>query len=209
MTWGRGRALATTLLLCAADFGSSGRPSNSADTDSAGSSSSTWQYFCFDSEAKFAAVAQKAVFSILPNPDGSIPNREANAPQQAPEEEEEERETPAKSAERAEDADPGNEAVSPLRTATFKLKPLRGTCYFMRVGYWTYEVCPFTSVRQYHSESGGGRSADVHDEFSLGQHIDTRDEYDKQQNTYTQVNHPLCRPPPHHSRACTPTRTAE
>ena len=56
----------------------------------------------------------------------------------------------------------------------------------MRLGFWTYEVCPFVSVRQYHSETGGGRGAAVHNENSLGAHQSTLDAYDPKANAYSQ-----------------------
>ena len=57
---------------------------------------------------------------------------------------------------------------------------------FLRLGFWTYEVCPFVSVRQYHSETGGGRGAAVHNENSLGAHQSTLDAYDPKANYYSQ-----------------------
>lgn len=58
----------------------------------------------------------------------------------------------------------------------------------MRLGFWTYEVCPFVSVRQYHSETGGGRGAAVHNENSLGTYQPDGDAYEPKPNAYFQLH---------------------
>ena len=63
---------------------------------------------------------------------------------------------------------------------------LRGRCFFMRVGYWTYEVCPWRRVRQYHSENAVGGNAAVHSEFSLGSYAKGQDEWDGAKRLYSQ-----------------------
>jgi len=72
-------------------------------------------------------------------------------------------------------------AVSPSSTATERVRDalgaLSGTCFFMRSGYWTYEVCPGNSVRQYHAENALSGAAKVRTEFSLGTHNPAADKY--------------------------------
>ena len=151
----------------------------------------SWQYFCFESANQFAAVANKAIFTILPEidpgggqkPSTPEPSEEPadRKVQQYPEPEEqtqswtEKSDVPGEVAADASEVADADEDELTVAAAVAKLASLRGTCYFMRQGYWTYEACPFVSVRQYHSESGGARGTTVHAEFSLGKHATDRD----------------------------------
>ena len=153
----------------------------------------TWQYFCHRSAAEFASAATTSVISILP--DAASPSstlRSAAESYQAT--------LPAK-AEAAESASSASSEAAELMSAQ-QVGPrleqhLRGTCYFMRSGFWTYEVCPWNSVRQYHSESSGrggrggrgstaGAATATTSEHSLGSHASALDEYDASQNIYSQ-----------------------
>jgi len=134
-----------------------------------------WQYFCFDSAAAFGRISSTTIFSVLPNPSGK-PVPSPTPPPSGPEEQ-------VKSPASVEDGP----ALSPVDRAARQLKGLDGTCYFMRVGYWTYEVCPWKTVRQYHTETGAAGGAAVHSEFSLGKYEPTKDSYQEAQNIYAQV----------------------
>ena len=63
---------------------------------------------------------------------------------------------------------------------------MTGACFFMRGGYWTYEVCPGRRVRQYHSENALSGAATVHSEFSLGLYDGAGDEYVAARRTFSQ-----------------------
>ena len=137
-----------------------------------------WQYFCFDSATAFGRISTTTIFSVLPDPGGGKPP----ATQPPPKEEEEAR---AKET-AAETVDADEPPLTPVQKAARQLKPLEGTCYFMRVGYWTYEVCPWKTVRQYHTETGAAGGAAVHNEFQLGKHQPESDSYFESQSVFVQ-----------------------
>ena len=136
-----------------------------------------WQYFCFRSAEKFGRISTSKLFSVLPSPGDEVDRileRQSTAAselEEAPVAEEEEELT-------QEEAD--DEDIDPAGAPAL-MKSLRGICYFSRIDYWTYEVCPSQRVRQYHSESGGGTSQAVHSEFSLGAHDPTQDSWSEPQ----------------------------
>ena len=132
----------------------------------------SWQFFCFESASFFASAATKAIFSIMPDPDGTMRTAQPSSPQDEP-----------ASGRRVVDA--AHEAPTAVQAAA-TLEALRGMCYFMRVGYWTYEVCPWASVRQYHSESAGARSPTIHSEHSLGKHLPNFDDFSTERAVFTQ-----------------------
>ena len=108
----------------------------------------------------------------MPDPEGTMRTTEPSSPQ-------DELATGRSGANAAPEAPTAAQAAA-------KLEPLRGMCYFMRVGYWTYEVCPWASVRQYHSESGGARSPTIHSEHSLGKHLPSFDDFSAERAVFTQ-----------------------
>jgi hypothetical protein len=115
-----------------------------------------WQYFCFESAAQFGRISKETVFSVLPDPGSPKPAAAPAAPVEPVESE------PAASA-------PAVDASLTLKQRVEEqLRVLNEHCYFMRVQYWTYEVCLSKSVRQYHSETGAAGGKAVHTEFSLG-----------------------------------------
>mmetsp|Transcript_21789 Transcript_21789/g.36040 ORF Transcript_21789/g.36040 Transcript_21789/m.36040 type:complete len:406 (+) Transcript_21789:63-1280(+) len=61
------------------------------------------------------------------------------------------------------------------------LKKLKNKCLDLKKGYWTYEVCPFASVKQYHQE--GNNKSPL---FSLGTYDASRDEEWDESGTYSQ-----------------------
>jgi hypothetical protein len=121
-----------------------------------------WQYFCFEGVSKLSGMGDTDFTEL--------PGRVEHAPE------------PAAAA-----AETGSEDVGDTTTPLDRFRKLKGTCYFMRVGYWTYEVCPYLRVRQYHAESGGGTNAPVHSEFSLGNHDSAHDEWKPSKQVYQQV----------------------
>lgn len=48
---------------------------------------------------------------------------------------------------------------------------LRGKCFERTEGYWSYEVCPFVAVRQFHRQPGAPADAPRNPLFSLGTHV--------------------------------------
>ncbi|KAL1496685.1 hypothetical protein AB1Y20_014279 [Prymnesium parvum] len=120
-----------------------------------------WQYFCFEGAAPLAHAATKISTLPVVDPSSSPSSPSPSSP------------SPSSSTPSSPSSSPPSppSATSPSE----RLRPLDGTCYFMRVGYWTYEVCPFNRVRQYHAESGGGANAPVHTEFLLGAHAPEKD----------------------------------
>jgi len=151
-----------------------------------------WQYFCFDSAAAFGRISTTTIFSVLPDPGGKPPPATPPppaAPLLNPEVKEEADPTAAAPTEAIEAAEEGADegpSLTPVDRAARHLKSLDGTCYFMRVGYWTYEVCPWKTVRQYHTETGAAGGAAVHNEFSLGKYLSTDDSWNDQTSTYVQ-----------------------
>ena len=181
-------SLVGSLLLILASAGADEQLSEDVATKSPASS---WQYFCFDTALDFASTRHPGIeFSTLPDPAGPRKRDDRG------EEEQEEAEVAASGPRRTsnEVADTAASASGPVdadepetaEQVAANLASLQGTCFFLRVGYWTYEVCPFASVRQYHSESGAARGAAVSVEHSLGKHLATRDGYDKAQRLYSQ-----------------------
>ena len=154
--------------VCAAAILALAAPAHASEK---GDPPATWQYFCFDSATQFAEAATKTIFSLLPDPEGgSAERRRAEA-------------ASASSSSSGGDSS----AATTIEQATTRLAGLRGTCYFMRVGYWTYEVCPWATVRQYHSESGGAGAPTVHSEHSLGKYAgDGSDEFNADRVIYSQ-----------------------
>ena len=51
---------------------------------------------------------------------------------------------------------------------------LKGKCFERAEGYWTYEVCPFSTVRQFHRPPGSHQAAARDPLFSLGTHVTKR-----------------------------------
>ncbi|KOO21124.1 hypothetical protein Ctob_005689 [Chrysochromulina tobinii] len=111
-----------------------------------------WQYFCFDSATAFSRISTTTIFSVLPDPGGGKPP--ATQPPPKEEEEAQAKETAA------ETVDADEPPLTPVQKAARQLKPLEGTCYLMRVGYWTYEVCPWkTALCSPSKRKGDGKSS--------------------------------------------------
>ena len=89
----------------------------------------SWQYFCFESAAQFAAISPKTVFSVFPNP-SAVVSAAKPAPGFAADE------APA-----AAEAAPAA-AQSEEELIAAQLRELKGTCYFMRVGYCAHTCEP-------------------------------------------------------------------
>ena len=58
-------------------------------------------------------------------------------------------------------------------------------CFVKTKGWWTYEVCPFGKISQFHLE-GKGKSAVRQSIFSLGSYVDRPIEQEARAGTYTQ-----------------------
>lgn len=143
----------------------------------AAASSNEWQYFCFAPGTKLAQLGKRVRFTLLPEADTPSPP----LPPPLPTPEEDTPESPLSGA-----GDDDTTAPDTLDSVSTRLRPIMGTCYFMRVGYWNYEVCPFTSVRQYHSETGAAGGAPVHNEFSLGSYTPGQDSWNSEARILTQ-----------------------
>lgn len=143
-----------------------------APTIGAPDAPSQWQYFCFESASQFAQVATKTIFSVLPDPEGGVAER---------------RRAEAAAVSSSSSAGDASGVATTVEQAAAKLSALRGTCYFMRIGYWTYEVCPWVSVRQYHSEnSANGGTPSEHSEHVLGKYAQGIDEFNAERTIYSQ-----------------------
>jgi len=131
------------------------------------SSPSDWSYVCYlHSHANFLSqttLTQKTDFSVLLHSAGG----ELAAPKPASK---------------------GHADVSSDRAelASARLRRYDGKCFFMRAGWWTYEVCPWHSVKQYHAENSMDGLSKVRTEFSLGKYQQGEDEFQPNKRVYTQ-----------------------
>ena len=140
--------------------------------DSGDDDSHEWQYFCFQGEQALLGLGNTRISRLAGLPEVERTQGPVKVRSSA---------TMSPTA----DSPAASEQLTSVRAAE-RLKKLEGTCYFMRVGYWTYEACPFKRVRQYHAESGGGTNAPVHSEFLLGTHDASRDDWRPGQQVYLQ-----------------------
>ena len=124
-----------------------------------------WQYFCFEAANKLGSVGETLFTELPERPERALVASDAVA-------------TPEASSDES--------SSSATSSGVDRFQKLKGTCFFMRVGYWTYEVCPFLRVRQYHAENGGGTNAPVHSEFSLGTHVAGSDDWQSAKQVYQQ-----------------------
>ena len=168
-----------------------------ADEGAVSPSPFAWHYFCHGSAFDMASARNPGGLDmrILPDPNGSDElggGVDGGGRQMQQEEEPDEAEVEEEEAPTQMDGDAsgdGDDGTTPLTSdqVAANLAQLQGTCYFLRVNYWTYEVCPFASVRQYHSESGAARGAAVSLEHSLGKYKGSnRDSYSPASGVYSQ-----------------------
>ena len=115
-------------------------------------------YYCYSGAESFAAASSSFRFLSLPQPESSR---------------------------RAPPVESDEEVAAPGDDGATRIRAIQGTCFFMRVGYWTYEVCPFKRVRQYHSETSK-EGTSVHSEFVVGRYDAAQDEWRPSQLLYTQ-----------------------
>eukprot|EP00908_Phaeocystis_cordata_P007137 Transcript_17784.p1 GENE.Transcript_17784~~Transcript_17784.p1 ORF type:complete len:417 (-),score=177.69 Transcript_17784:729-1979(-) len=126
----------------------------------------SWLYYCYSGADTFSAASPNFDFRSLPQPSSAF--AAASQPQKG-----------------AVESD-GGAAAAEQDSGAARLRSMQGTCFYMRVGYWTYEVCPFKRVRQYHSETSAKDGTKVHSEFSIGQYDASQDDWRPTQLLYLQ-----------------------
>mmetsp|Transcript_23876 Transcript_23876/g.73077 ORF Transcript_23876/g.73077 Transcript_23876/m.73077 type:complete len:397 (-) Transcript_23876:234-1424(-) len=133
-------------------------------TLAAAAAAEEWEYYCLHGASALAALDRTTPFHALPSPGRPQP--------------------PAQPGDRT--APPAHGGEQAFVEVAERMRGLTGTCYFMRAGYWTYEVCPGKRIRQYHSENALSGAAKVRIEHSLGVYDSGGDEYIESKGVFSQ-----------------------